>query len=100
MITFIKNIERLDYVEAVRFLCDRCGMAMPTDPVDDEYLRLRRRCYEANREAARFFCGCLKTDAAKPARDYLKKRQLSPETVKRFLPALRERRLAGSAIRK
>lgn len=84
VITFIKNIERLDYVEAVRFLCDRCGLAMPTDPVDDEYLRLRRRCYEANREAARFFCACLKTDAAASARAYLDKRGLQPETVKKF----------------
>lgn len=83
-ITFVKNIERLDYVEAVRFLCERAGMNMPTDPVDDEYLRLRRRCYEANREAAKFFCACLKTEAAKPARDYLKKRELTEETVKRF----------------
>ena len=83
-ITFVKNIERLDYVEAVRFLCERAGMAMPTDPVDDEYLRHKRRNYEANREAARFFCGCLKTEAAKPARDYLEKRQLTAETVKRF----------------
>ena len=84
VITFIKNIERLDYVEAVRFLCDRCGMAMPTDPVDDEYLRLRRRCYEANRAAANFFYGCLKTDAAAHARAYLKKRGLTDETVKKF----------------
>ena len=84
VITFIKNIERLDYVEAVRFLCERSGLAMPTDPVDDEYLRLRRRCYEANREAARFFCGCLKTEAAAPARAYLEKRGLKPETVKGF----------------
>ena len=83
-ITFVKNIERLDYVEAVRFLCERAGMAMPTDPVDDEYLRHKRRCYEANREAARFFYGCLKADAAQHARDYLQKRQLTPETVKRF----------------
>ena len=83
-ITFVKNIERLDYVEAVRFLAERAGMNMPTDPVDDEYLRLRRRCYEANREAARFFYGCLKTESAAPAREYLKKRQLTPETVKKF----------------
>ncbi len=83
-ITFVKNIERLDYVEAVRFLCEKAGMQMPTDPVDDEYLRMRRRCYEANREAARFFCGCLKSEAAEAARAYLKKRQLTDETVKRF----------------
>ena len=83
-ITFVKNMERLDYVEAVRFLCERAGMNMPLDPVDDESVRLRRRCYEANREAARFFCGCLKSERAAEARAYLKKRALSDEIVKHF----------------
>lgn len=83
-IRFIRNIENLDYMEAVRFLCERVGMAMPLDAADDESTRLRRRCYEANREAARFFCSALTKDAAKPARDYLNKRQLPPETVKAF----------------
>ena len=35
-ITFVKNIERLDYVEAGRYLCERVGMNMPMDPVDDQ----------------------------------------------------------------
>ncbi|MBR3768035.1 MAG: DNA primase [Clostridia bacterium] len=83
-ITFIKNIERLDYTESVRYLCERAGMNMPLDPVDDEYNRLRRRCYEANREAARFFYSTLSTPQAEKARSYLEKRRLSPETVKRF----------------
>ncbi len=83
-ITFIKNIERLDYTDAVRYLCEKAGMNMPLDPVDDEANRLRRRCYEANREAARFFHGTLFTDEAKAARAYLDKRRLSPETVKHF----------------
>ena len=83
-ITFVKNIERLDYQEAVRFLCERAGMAMPTDPVDDEYARLRRRCFEANREAARFFHDQLKTPGAAAARAYIEKRRLLPETVAHF----------------
>jgi len=83
-ITFIKNIERLDYTEAVRFLCEKAGMNMPLDPVDDEANRLRRRCYEANREAARFFHAALFTEEAKEVRAYLDKRRLSPETVKHF----------------
>ena len=83
-ITFIKNIERLDYTDAVRFLCEKAGMVMPLDPVDDEAHRLRRRCYEANREAARFFHATLFTDEAKEARAYIDKRRLSPETVKHF----------------
>ena len=83
-ITFVKNIERLDYVEAVRYLCERVGMNMPMDPVDDQYGKLRRRCFEANREAARFFYAKLLSEEGQAAREYLKKRQLTDETVKHF----------------
>lgn len=83
-VNFVRNIERLDYTEAVRFLCERAGMRMPADPVDDEYARIRRRCYEANREAARFFYACLSTPGAEQARAYIEKRKLKPETVKHF----------------
>ncbi len=34
VINFIRRIENLDYVEAVRFLCDRAGMVMPSDGYD------------------------------------------------------------------
>lgn len=84
VITFIKNIERLDFAEAVRYLCERVGMNMPADTVDDARIALRRRCYEANREAARFFYLCLSLPEAQPAVDYITKRGLSRETVKRF----------------
>ncbi len=83
-ITFVKNIERLDYVEAVRYLCERVGMNMPMDPVDDQYNKLRRRCFEANREAAKFFYSRLLSEEGAPAREYLKKRRLTDETVKHF----------------
>lgn len=83
-INFVKNIERIDYTEAVKLLCERAGMAMPTDAGDDEYNRIRRRCYEANREAARFFYSCLRSPEGNQAAQYLDKRKLLPETVKHF----------------
>ncbi len=83
-ITFIRTIENLDYAEAVRYLCERTGTAFPTDPVDDELTRRRRRCYEANREAARFFNAQLSEPHAQPVRDYLNQRGLTRETVVRF----------------
>ena len=83
-ITFIRMIENLDYTEAVRFLCERTGTAFPNDPVDDELTRRRRRCYEANREAARFFHAQLSEPHAQKAREYLQKRALKKETVVRF----------------
>lgn len=83
-VTFVMNIERLDYTEAVRYLCERAGMNMPLDPVDDEYNRIRRRCYEANREAAKFFYASLSLPEAAEVRAYLEKRKLTAETVKHF----------------
>ncbi len=83
-VSFIRNIERLDYTDAVKLLCERAGMNMPTDPQDDEAHRIRRRCYEANREAARFFHSCLSLPEAGPAVDYINKRGLAKETVKHF----------------
>lgn len=55
VITFIKRIENLDYIDAVRFLADRAGMKMPENDVNDATSRLRTRVLEANREAARLF---------------------------------------------
>ena len=84
VITFIRSIENLDYTEAVRYLCEKTGTAFPTDPIDDELTRRRRRCYEANREAARFFHAQLSQPHAQQAREYLHKRALTKETVVRF----------------
>ena len=50
VITFIKNIENLDYYQAVKFLCDRSGMALPSENYDNGIAKTRTRIYEANRE--------------------------------------------------
>ena len=34
-INFVRNIERIDYAEAVKLLCERTGMNMPSESVDD-----------------------------------------------------------------
>ena len=84
VITFVMKIENLDYMEAVRFLAQRAGMTMPDTGYDDSMNRLRTRIYEANREAARFFYGCLNSPEGAEARNYLTGRQLSPKTIVRF----------------
>ena len=58
VITFIRRIENLDYLDAVRLLAQRAGMTVPTEGVDDKAARVRARIFEANREAARFSTGC------------------------------------------
>lgn len=84
VITFIKRIENLDYLDAVKFLADRAGMKLPENDMDDTTSRLRRRVLEANREAARFFHQCLNGPQGAVAREYYARRGYSHSTVRRF----------------
>lgn len=84
VITFIKNIEHLDYIEAVKFICERNGIDMPEDGYDTGLHNNKRRLYEANREAARFYYKMLFEPCGKIARDYCNFRQLKKETVTHF----------------
>ncbi len=83
VVTFIKSIENLDYMEAVRFLAQRAGMAMPEDR-DDGSTRLRQRLYEMNRAAGKFFHQQLLSPEGKAGLDYIRGRGLTDHTIKRF----------------
>ncbi len=84
VINFVRNIENLDYIEAVKLLADRAGIKMPDDNVDDTASNLRRRIYAANREAARFFHETLFTEEGKGQLDYLKRRNIPLKMIKHF----------------
>lgn len=85
VVTFVRQIENLDYVEAVKLLADRAGMSMPESGYDDSVERLRKRMLAINRETARFYHNCLKDKnvGAKGYR-YFKERGLADETIVRF----------------
>ena len=85
VVTFIKNIENLDYLDAVKFLADRVGMDVPEENSYDNTLNKKRlRMLEANREAARFFHSCLGTKDGAIGYQYFRNRGLSDETIKKF----------------
>ena len=63
VISFVKRVENLDYIDAVKFLAGRAGLKMPEEGVNDAVSRLRARVLEANREAARFFHATLYSPA-------------------------------------
>lgn len=85
VITFIKNIENLDYIDAVRFLADRVGLDMPDENNYDSTMNKRRlRMLEANREAARFFHNTLKTQDGTIGYRYFKDRGLTDDTIRKF----------------
>ncbi len=83
-ITFIKNIENLDYGEAVTLLAERSAMALPVDGYDDGIAKAKRRMLDANREAARFFHSVLFKPEGKAGLDYFLSRGLTPETIRHF----------------
>lgn len=83
-VTFIRGIENLDYVDAVRFLADRSGMKMPESGYDDTMQKLRIKIYEINRAAAKFFHSQLKQPSGKRGLDYFRERRLSAQTIRHF----------------
>lgn len=85
VITFVRKMNNLDYIDAVKLLAERAGMQMPEDnSYNDSITTMRRRILEANREAARFFHNCLFTEQGKKALDYYLGRGLSMKTIKHF----------------
>jgi len=84
VINFVMEAERLDFLDAVKWLAQRAGMQMPEDGVDDSMSRLRMRILEANREAGRFFYGVLVSPEGRPGLEYLRGRGLDMGTIKRF----------------
>lgn len=84
-VTFLRRIENLDYVEAVKQLADRAGMRMPEDGYDDTLAKHRQRILAANREAARFFHQTMMSPQGKIGLDYFAgQRRLSMQTIKHF----------------
>ena len=84
VITFIKKIENLDYIDAVKLLAQRAGMNMPQDTYDDSMARLKKTIYEINRESAKFFHNALISPQGAEALAYLRNRGLSDKTIRHF----------------
>lgn len=84
VITFVRRMENLDYIEAVKSVAQMAGMSMPEDGYDDTLSKQRMRLFAANREAARFYHECLMNPKNKAALDYFLSRGLSVNTIRRF----------------
>lgn len=83
-ITFVKKIENLDYLDAVKTLAQRAGLQMPQEGFDDSLSKRRRRILEMNREAARFYHSVLLSPEGKVGYDYYISRALSAATINHF----------------
>lgn len=84
VITFIKKIENLEYMEALKFLAEKEGIPFPESSADDQAARIKARILEMNRAAARFYHSCLLSPEGRVGLDYLKNRGLSDKTIRHF----------------
>lgn len=84
IIAFTRRIENLDFYEAVKSLADKCGMSMPEDGFDDSLIVKRKRIYEMNKEAAKFFHETLMSEKGRVALDYYLKRGYTMSTIRHF----------------
>ena len=85
VITFVRQIENLEYVPALEFLAKRVGITIPADTTRRGDGFDRARMLNMNKEAARFFRECLfDPQIGAEARAYFEKRALSTATIKHF----------------
>ena len=90
-ITFVRQIERLDYVDAVEFLAKRAGITIVRDNEKESYRQnkgiSKERLRQMNVDAARFFRAMLFADTpdSRAALSYfVDGRKLSIATIKQF----------------
>ena len=87
VISFIMREENLDYVGALEHLAARAGITIPVDASEQEKEGVpRKRVYEMNLEAAKFFRSCLFDERyGKEGLRYLtENRKLSTATIRHF----------------
>ncbi len=90
VITFLMKQDRLEFPEAVKILAQKANIILPEDNAQSQpnsNQNLRNAILKINELAAQYFHNILlseKTKSAQEAREYLKQRKVSLQTVKDF----------------
>ena len=85
--TFLMEYENFTFPEAVKALADRAGMELPEMEYSEEAKQqrdLKTAVLEVNKMAAKYYYCLLRAPQGAKAMEYLKKRELSDETMRRF----------------
>jgi DNA primase len=81
-IDFVIKRDRIEFLEAMKFLAQKAGIDMPKFGVSKEKTSERQQLLEANSMAAAFFQQQLTTSDA--AKEYLDQRGFNAESIKKF----------------
>jgi DNA primase len=85
--TFIMEYENYSFVEALKFLAERAGIALPEQEYSEEARKqadFKSRLLEVNKQAAKYFFYQFKSPGGQNAYQYLVNRGLTEETIKHF----------------
>ena len=87
VITFINKIENLGYRESIEMLAEKAGIALPTIDNDKDSKKqiLKEKVYSINQIVAELYHENLYKQQAKMAQEYVKKRKLDNNTLKKFM---------------
>lgn len=87
VITFLMEYENYTFPEALQMLAERAGVELPKaefSKEDREQADLKATLLEINKQAANYFYYQLGQPQGKVGYDYLRTRELSDETIRRF----------------
>ena len=87
VIHFISKIEGINFRESLELLAERANITLPqieTTEEEQRNLKLKERVFEINKFTAQFYHENLYKPTAKPAQEYVKKRRLDNNTLKKF----------------
>ena len=86
--TFVQEIEKVGFPEALKIVAQKCGIALPkrefNSPEEAAESRLRGQLLELHEQATAWFEAQLKSTEGARAREYLTGRGLKAETIAKF----------------
>lgn len=87
VITFMNKIENIGYRESIEMLAEKAGITLPTIDNDRDSKKqiLKEKVYEINQIVAELYHENLYKPQAKMAQEYVKKRKLDNNTLKKFM---------------
>jgi len=94
VITFICKMENVNYRESIEILAEKAGVALPTVENEAEAKKdaLKQKVYQINELVAKLYHENLYKPSSKEAQEYVKKRKLDNNTLKKFMIGYANRR--------
>ena len=96
VITFLMEYENATFQEALKMLADRAGVALPEVEYSEEMRRResrRAKLLEVNKQAAKYYYYLLRSPKGQTGYRYLSGRELTDETMKSLVLAMRTGRV-------